>query len=517
MSDLQRRKSLFRFFGRKNKSHSPRLPADCLYEIFTLLKDDTKSLHSCILVNRLWCETAMPYLWSKPFRQSTPPPASLINNFIACLSDDERAELIQAGIRIPTVFKRPPTFNYASFLPHVSLESLYSAVHQWTLQTSVKRRSLANYRCNEINEMALSVYHALCRIFFDDRSNIYSLSLDRPSRQKTSLMDKSYGSDLHVRNIRDLSIRYTTDTFLFDALHKQAVNIENLSVVKSSDSGLKNFNDQQFLSSLIFSQLKLRQFSLTCYDSVNGFTSNVLTPLASQSDTLVSLKLHGIPFPSDCSISALTICSNLEELEIRRCTNGPGCSIAPIQAAEFPNLRKIRVVESSILWGTLLDVVISKNPLDLEEVLYQPWEDEEHDTLSTSIIQSIAQWKPKLKTFGIALSADEVSFLEEILTTPECKIENLSLFSLGSPECGMEKIWPELGHHMPSTLKHLNIWIFICAKSMDQFLQNTKATLDSLYVDAWVEDFLCHPYSDVLTHYLKDRPIDLAEFFHPEI
>ncbi|RGB27947.1 hypothetical protein C1646_768460 [Rhizophagus diaphanus] len=146
MSDLQRRKSLFRFFGRKNKSHSPRLPADCLYEIFTLLKDDTKSLHSCILVNRLWCETAMPYLWSKPFRQSTPPPASLINNFIACLSDDERAELIQAGIRIPNVFKRPPTFNYASFLPHVSLESLYSAVHQWTLQTSVKRRSLANYR-----------------------------------------------------------------------------------------------------------------------------------------------------------------------------------------------------------------------------------------------------------------------------------------------------------------------------------------------------------------------------------
>ena len=70
---------------------------------------------------------------------------------------------------------------------------------------------------------------------------------------------------------------------------------------------------------------------------------------------------------------------------------------------------------------------------------------------------------------------------------------------------------------MPVTLKHLNVWIFICAKAMDQFLQNTKATLDSLYVDAWVEDFLCHPYSDVLTCYLKDRPIDLTEFFRPAI
>jgi len=365
--------------------------------------------------------------------------------------------------------------------------------------------------------MALVVYYALCRILFDDRSNIHSLSLDRPSRQKTPLMNKSFGIDLQVHNIRDLSIRYMTDTFLFDALHKQAANIENLTVIKSSDSGLRNADDQQFLSSLIFSQHKLRHFSLMCYDSVNCFTSNVLTPLASQSDTLVSLKLHGIPFPSDSSILALTICTNLEELEIRRCTNGPGCSIAPIQAAELPNLRKIRIVESSILWGTFMDTIISKNPEDLEEVFYQPWEDEEHNTLSTSIIQNIAQWRPKLKTFGIALSADEVPYLEEILTSPGCKIENLSLFSLGSPECGMEKIWSELGHRMPVTLKHLNIWIYICAKSMDQFLQNAKCTLDSLYVDAWVEDFLCHPYSDVLIRHLKDRPVDLTDFFHPAI
>ncbi|CAI2195210.1 19461_t:CDS:2, partial [Funneliformis geosporum] len=450
----------------------------------------------------------MPYLWSQPFRKSTPPPASLINIFVACLSDDERDELVQAGIRIPAIFKRPPTFNYAFFIPHVSLERFYSAVHQWTLQTSAKRRSVVNYRCNtEINDMSLVVYCALCRLLFGNRSNIHSLSLDRPSRNTTPLMDKSLGIDLQVRNIKDLSIRYTTDSFLFEALHKHAVNIENLTVIKSSDSGLRNFDDQQYLSSLIFSQHKLRRFSLTCYDSVDGFTSNVLIPLASQADTLVSLKLHGIPFPSDCSITALTSCTSLEELEIRRCPNGPGCSLAAIQAIELPNLRKIRVIESSILWGTFMATVISKNPTDLEEVFYQPWEDEEHNVMSTSIIQSIAQWRPKLQKLGVALSVDEVPFLEEILTG--CKIEHLSLFSMGNPEGEMEKIWPELGHHMPTTLKHLNVWIFIGAKSMDQFLQNTKATLDSLYVDAWVEDFLCHPYSDVLTRHLKDRPMDL--------
>src|SRR6266542_4932732 len=119
--------------------------------------------------------------------------------------------------------------------------------------------------------MTLIVYCALCRLFFGNQSNIHSLSLDRPSKQTSPLMDKSLGIDLQVSNIRDLSIRYTTDSFLFDAIHKQAVNLESLTVIKSSDSDLRNFDDQQFLSSLIFSQHKLRHFSLTCYDAVDGF------------------------------------------------------------------------------------------------------------------------------------------------------------------------------------------------------------------------------------------------------
>ncbi|CAG8508386.1 27493_t:CDS:2 [Dentiscutata erythropus] len=433
MSSLQRKKSLFRFFGRKRQSHSARLPADCLYDIFNLLKDDIKSLHSCILVNRLWCETAIPYLWSHPFKRSTPPAPSLINILVACLSDDEKSVLVQNGIKLSSQLKRPPTFDYAAFIPNLSLESLYSSVQNWTMRQSVKRPE----------------------------------------------------------------------------------NIEYLSVIKSSEAGLRNFEDLQYLSSLIFSQSKLRSFSLMCYDTVNGFSPSVLTPLASQADTLVSLNLHGIPFPGDSSIHALTICTNLEELDICRCTNGPGCQLDQILNVEFPNLRKARVVESSILWGHLIASAIKKNPIDLVEVHYQPWEDEEHDILSTSIIQSITKWQPKLKKFGIALGADEIPSLIEILNVPGCKLESLSLFSLGKQENDLEKIWPELGKNLPITLKHLNIWIFIGARAMNLFLKNTKAVLDSLYVDSWFEDYTHPPYINLLSDYLRDRPIDMDNFFHP--
>ena len=44
------------------------LLADCLYEIFEYLEDDKVTLHSCLLVNRLWCEIAVRILWRNIWR-----------------------------------------------------------------------------------------------------------------------------------------------------------------------------------------------------------------------------------------------------------------------------------------------------------------------------------------------------------------------------------------------------------------------------------------------------------------
>ncbi|RHZ84413.1 hypothetical protein Glove_82g58 [Diversispora epigaea] len=516
MSKLLRRNTLLRLLGRK-KQTSVCLPADCLYDIFNLLKDDIKSLHSCILVNRLWCETAIPYLWAwaQPFSQST-PPASFINIFIASLSDADRNEFIARGLRIPAQYRKSPTFNYASFIPHLSMERLYTSVHCWTQQQMSKRRSSSYINTAEVSELALLVYYSLCRLFFGKRSNIQSLSLDRQSKCIGPTTPNNLGVNLCLSNIKTLSIRYTSDTFIFDALHKQAENVENLSIIKSSDPSLRNFDDSNYLSSLIFAQHGLCSFSLACYDTINGFSSNIFIPLASQADTLTSLKLYGVPFPNDASINALITCSMIEELEIKRCTKDTGCSFESISKANLPYLRKVRVIESSILWDHFIATVIQKNPLNLEEVFYQPWESEENNELSTSIIKNIAHWAPKLKTFGIALSADEVPYLIDILSAPGCRIEKLSLFSMSKPK-DLEKIWPTVGKHIPVTLKHLNIWIFIGAKAMHFFLKDVKAQLESLYIDSWVEDFLFSPYSDVLGEYLQERFLDMADFFHPEI
>ncbi|RIA82964.1 hypothetical protein C1645_880782 [Glomus cerebriforme] len=62
------------------------LPADCLNKIFEYLEDDMVTLHSCLLVNYLWCEK---------------------------------------GIVISTPTSKPPMFNYATFCKILSINQVY--------------------------------------------------------------------------------------------------------------------------------------------------------------------------------------------------------------------------------------------------------------------------------------------------------------------------------------------------------------------------------------------------------
>src|SRR5438128_2241576 len=110
------------------------------------------------------------------------------------------------------------------------------------------------------------------------------------------------GVELNLSNIKELTINYTTDKFFFEAIEKQIKNLKVLNIIKSSNEELNNFKDQNFLSSLIFSQYNLSKFSLKCYDTIKvEFNSNIFIPLASQSDTLTSLSFYGIPFPNNKS------------------------------------------------------------------------------------------------------------------------------------------------------------------------------------------------------------------------
>ena len=86
-----------------------KLSFDCLNEIFEHLEKDKTTLHSCLLVNRLWCQVSVRILWASVWNYDT---------LIACLPNETKEILYKNDIIVPTPTSKPPLFNYISFIKY---------------------------------------------------------------------------------------------------------------------------------------------------------------------------------------------------------------------------------------------------------------------------------------------------------------------------------------------------------------------------------------------------------------
>ena len=82
-----------------------RLNKDILFLIFEELQDDSKSLFSCLMVNKIWCETVIPILWRNPWRYDIDyrNKSYLFAIFISCLSNDTKEFLASEGIQLLSI------------------------------------------------------------------------------------------------------------------------------------------------------------------------------------------------------------------------------------------------------------------------------------------------------------------------------------------------------------------------------------------------------------------------------
>ncbi|GBB99583.1 hypothetical protein RclHR1_03570011 [Rhizophagus clarus] len=93
------------------------LNVDCLVLIFDELRTDKKSLHSCLFVNKKWCNTVVPILWKYSlYNISDQVEEKIFNVILSCLPLSSKQLLFDNGIKLPsTILLNTPTFNYISF------------------------------------------------------------------------------------------------------------------------------------------------------------------------------------------------------------------------------------------------------------------------------------------------------------------------------------------------------------------------------------------------------------------
>ncbi|GBC00714.1 hypothetical protein RclHR1_03950010 [Rhizophagus clarus] len=102
------------------------LDRDILYLIFKELHNDRKALHSCLLVNKTWCEIIIPILWGNPWKYLIYRKRKLLLDVIKIhLSDESRNKLEDDDSF--NLYKKP-LLNYVNFCKHLNLNIIRELV-----------------------------------------------------------------------------------------------------------------------------------------------------------------------------------------------------------------------------------------------------------------------------------------------------------------------------------------------------------------------------------------------------
>ncbi|RIA79555.1 hypothetical protein C1645_63247 [Glomus cerebriforme] len=106
------------------------LNKDILFLLFEELQADSKSLFSCLLVNRLWCETGIPILWRNPWRYDINYTNKCYLFFIISfyLPVGIKEFLSSQGINFPPISYQTPLFDYLSFCKSINVNVINSII-----------------------------------------------------------------------------------------------------------------------------------------------------------------------------------------------------------------------------------------------------------------------------------------------------------------------------------------------------------------------------------------------------
>src|SRR6266480_6989701 len=122
---------------------------DVLFLILVELQNDRKSLYSCLLVNRTWCETTIPILWKDPLKLCPSDNKRILFDVILLhLPEESRDNLKNQGIVLLTKLCQRPLFNYISFWRYLNLR-IFENMIAVKSEASIIRREILKLLINE--------------------------------------------------------------------------------------------------------------------------------------------------------------------------------------------------------------------------------------------------------------------------------------------------------------------------------------------------------------------------------
>ncbi|CAI2174887.1 14496_t:CDS:1 [Funneliformis geosporum] len=482
---------------------TPQLNYDCLGQIFKFIIDDDENpalLHPFALVNQMWCQAVMPFLWSNPWKfckdgvRLLPMKRNLlIKTYLSCLYQESRGILINEHFfqelfsisnenltsqgminndsNIDYILKRP-AFDYANFLRHLKLNSLAYAVNFWMKFNliNLSKSHCVTIRYNMLVEMInYLVVKSPCLFKLDIR--YCDGELRQSLKILTNLLERSEG---RVKSLLELK------TFEYNGKVKELQQIfKVLSITSHKILRIPVYVNtlSENLLNLLKVQKNLSEVTITS-DSVEtwkcewGDIETIYTTIT-KANLITHLTLENIFIP----LSFVSLCENLKELNLINVYLQTKKYWEPLSTTFLPNLQKFHC-EPKLPDITLYPDVISKfiqNSCELSQIILRGKVEESFSV--KDLLMTMANSCPNLTVYEGPIGSKETNELKGLLTS--CKnISTLHLHSISmNVNCeNFDNLLNEISQIIPKKLRVLMIsgkWI-ITSSSLEKFLKSRE-------------------------------------------
>ncbi|CAI2191632.1 8914_t:CDS:1 [Funneliformis geosporum] len=477
-----------------NEKHSnvpvPRLPTECMQEIFKNIKAQGSRLYPCLLVNRYWCKNVVHLLWSHPFVEDLLPVnrCKLIHTYLACLDRQENLGLNSLlrhyNIEIPET--RQPIFNYAMWLEEFSYKQLemavHSTIHIWCNKTFTSRHK---------EDQILLITTTLCKLFMRQSNSLKSFIIDKyfshsDIPQVSTFAFTQPGLSQLTRFQIDYSKPMTINTIqLVESLPALCSNILCLDIKFHKYE--YNLDMNKAISRIIRTQKGLTEFHIS--GIINS--EEILLSLPSR-ESLNTIQLEHV-YITESGFDALARCKKLSHLSLWDCKGFVMENNTSVLQSKF-SLSKLKLgLSSSCNKAGLILHVGGSSLKELEIDLINP------EIVET--ILNVCSYVERLKLVNLPFDDDDhddVTLFHSLFSG--LYLEKLEIFT--DSKNSAYKHLRVSGQVLPPSLKYLKLKCGFTLERLNELFKTCVAPLETIIVDYLGWDY---NHLKVITRFIKNK------------
>ncbi|RIA92891.1 hypothetical protein C1645_820084 [Glomus cerebriforme] len=408
---------------------------ELLFLLLETLQDDKKSLYSCLLVNKTWCEIVILILWKNPWKYLEEKKRKLLFKVIAShLSNETKENLKSQGTNLSSIIRQKPLFNYINYCRYLNLYCLERIV------------SIKNIEESKISNVKNEIF----KLFINRNTRFTHLYIPQQCNYQTQLIPT--GVERCFSELKFLQFNSNINQNLLEGLIKTSKSIKRLEIYITSLN-----NNYEIITKLIGVQKSLNEVLFIGDVTDEPFCKSLEESLIQHVETVQYLRIDWKPITK-----ILSYLENLVSLEI---FSSHHTDWSYLENVSLPSLTilKTQRVPSKYLAG-----LIENTERHLTEISI----DREGDDNNKKLIQAIYKNCPNILYLKLLFNNSNILELKNLLIN--CQNLNGLVITLGN-ELDWDSLFKILAESSPVCLFKFK---FYCTRTLE--LESLK-----LFFDSW--------------------------------